>query len=297
MKPTVWTLHDPWAITGHCVHPYDCARWEYGCGGCPYLETIFAMKKDRTHLMWTIKKYLYHASKIDIIVASKFMYDMAKRSPLLSKFRIHQIPFGLDLEIFRPADSEYAKRKLGIIPGSLVICFRSTNFEFKGLKYIKECLHKLHTDRPVCLLTFNETGQIEELRDKYQIIEMGWVGDNKALAEVYNAADIFLMPSTQEAFGMTAMEAMACGKPVIVFDGTALPETVFAPEGGVAVPQGDVEALLFELEQLINNSEKRLQLGRNALELARRNYNFNDHADKVLELYKEVIVRRGKSYS
>jgi len=291
MKPTVWTLHDPWAMTGHCIYPYDCGRWEYGCGDCPYLETQFAMKTDRTHLMWMIKKYLYHASKIDIVVASKFMYDMVKRSPLFSKFRIHHIPFGVDLTVFRPIESDYAKSKFAIIPGSLVICFRSTNYEFKGLNFIKECLRKLRVNKPVCLLTFNETGLLEELKDKFQIIDLGWVNDQEVLVNTYNAADIFLMPSIQEAFGMMAMESMACGKPTIVFDGTSLPEIIFAPDGGISVPQGDADALLSALQRLVDDEEQRLQLGRSALELARRHYDFNNHAERILELYTEVIAR------
>src|SRR5687767_3257321 len=97
MKPSVWTLHDPWAMTGHCIYPYDCDRWKTGCGKCPYLGTQFAMAKDRTALMWKIKKMIYHRSKIDIVVASKWMLSMAERSPLLSKFRLHYIPFGIDL--------------------------------------------------------------------------------------------------------------------------------------------------------------------------------------------------------
>ena len=294
MKPSVWTLHDPWAMTGHCVHPYDCNRWEHGCGECPYLGTLFPIERDRTRLMFRIKKMLYARSNIDIIVASDFMRDMARRSPLLDGFRVHKIPFGLDLEKFKPSDNAKAKALLGINSDTIVICFRSTTYEFKGLKYIKECLHRLNSDKSICLLTCNEAGLLEEFKGKYQVVDLGWVDDQEDLISAYNAADIFLMPSTQEAFGMMAMEAMACGKPIIVFDGTSLPEIVYAPDGGIAVPQGDVDAMLFELQQLVDNEDKRLQLGANALELARRHYNFKDHAEKVYELYEEVIARRIK---
>lgn len=292
MKPSVWTLHDPWAMTGHCIYPYDCERWKTGCGKCPYLDTQFAMQKDHTSLMWKIKKISYKASKIDIIVASKWMLNMAEQSPLLSKFRLHHIPFGIDLDIFRPTDTEEAKRQLGVFPGSLVICFRTTESPFKGLSFIKECLHRLKIEQPVCLLTFNGRGLVDEFRGKYQIIDLGWVNDEKLTVAAYNAADIFLMPSTAEAFGMMAMEAMACGKPVIAFDGTSLPEVIFPPKGGIVVPQGDVDALHSALDRLIRNSDERLLLGRSARELAKQHYNFAIHAEKILDLYKEVIERR-----
>lgn len=292
MKPSVWTLHDPWAMTGHCIYSYDCFKWKTGCGNCPYLSTQFAMTKDRTALMWKIKKNIYHRSKIDIVVASKWMLNMAEQSPLLSKFKLHYIPFGVDLTVFKPSDTKEAKRQLGVMPGSLVICFRATNSEFKGLSYIKECLRRLEFDQPICLLTFNDRGQMDEFRGKYQIIDLGWVNEDALTVKAYNAADIFLMPSTAEAFGMMAMEAMACGKPVIVFEGTSLPEVIMAPRGGISVPQGDVDALLAALKDLINNPGFRLKLGQSALDLSSQHYNFNTHVMKLLDLYRDVIGRR-----
>jgi len=164
--------------------------------------------------------------------------------------------------------------------------------EYKGLAYVIDCLRRLETKHPVCLLTFHDKDQLAQFADRFQIIDLGWVNDQELTVQAYNAADIFLMPSTAEAFGMMAIEAMACGKPVITFDGTSLPEVTFAPDGGIAVPQGDVDALLIELQQLIASPEKRLQLGRTALELARRHYDFNDHAERLLELYEEVAARK-----
>jgi glycosyltransferase involved in cell wall biosynthesis len=291
-KPSVWTLHDPWAMTGHCVHPYECEKWQIGCGNCPNLGAQISMRKDRTALMWQVKKLSYHASQLDIVVASKWMLNMAKQSPLLSKARLHHIPFGLDQNVFRPTDIEQAKKELGVFPGSFVITFRATSSEFKGISFIKECLRKLNSTQPICLLTFNERGLVDQFRGRYQIIDLGWVNDDNLLLKAYNATDVFLMPSAAEAFGMMAMEAMACGKPVIATEGTALPDTIFAPEGGIAVAQGDVNALSATLERLINNPEERLSLGEKALKLAKKHYDLKTHVDKIGALYEEVIERR-----
>lgn len=297
MKPSVWTLHDPWAMTGHCIYPFDSEGWKTGCGNCPRLSTPIAVVRDTTALMWKIKKLLYAKLDIEIVVASKWMLNMVQNSPLFTdipKERIHHIPFGVDLGVFRPIDQERSRHELGIKQDSLVICFRSMVSEYKGLPYIIECLRKLKTEKPLCLLTFHDKGQLSEFKDRFQIIDLGWVNDTEVAVRAYNAADIFLMPSTAEAFGMMAMEAMACGKPTIVFDGTSLPEIIYAPEGGIAVPQGDVDALLSELQQLLDFPEKRQKLGSKALELAKCHYDFNTHAEKILELYTEVIARRKK---
>ncbi len=291
-KPSVWTLHDPWAITGHCIHPYNCNKWLTGCGRCPDLNIDFAVDKDRTALMWKFKKYIYDRSTIDIVVASQWMYNKSKQSPLLSKFRINLIPFGLDLTVFHPIDDQISKKELGVIPGSIVILFRATNSIFKGISFIRYCLRKLTTDKSICLLTVNERGLMDEFRGKYQIIDLGWVNDDEQIVKAYNAADIVLMPSTAEAFGMMAIEAMACGKPVLTFSGTSLSEVINPPKGGISVTQGDPDALFAVLEDLINNQNMRLKIGESALDFARKHYNITNYLNKHLELYSEVIARR-----
>lgn len=293
MKPTVWTLHDPWAITGHCYHPFDCVKWKTGCGNCPYLHSRIPMLIDHTKFMWKIKKWVFHNSDIDVLVASKWMLNMAKQSPLLSKTRIHHIPFGIDLNVFHPMDTVKAKELLGIKPESVVIAFRATNNEFKGLPYIKECIRKLCSKQPICLLTTDKKGLVDEFKEKCHIIDLGWLDIDK-LPLFYNACDIFLMPSTAEAFGVMAIEAMACGKPVVVFEGTSLPDVIFAPKGGIAVPQGDVEALRLAVETLITDSQLRYEIGDSALKLTREHYDNEVFVDKIINLYNEVIIRRAE---
>lgn len=290
-KPSVWTLHDPWALTGHCVHPLGCERWKSGCGSCPNLATDFPMRNDRTAFMWRVKKRVYRHSQVDLVVASNWMMDLVRDSPLLSRFRLHRIPFGLDLNVFKPGDVAAAKRRLGVIPDSLVIAFRATPHEYKGLKFIKECLHEMVTDRPVCLLTFHERGLVDEFRGRFQIIELGWVNDDSATVAAYQAADVFLMPSIAESFGMMAMEAMACGKPVIVFRGTPLTEVVHEPHGGIVVERS-AEALRSAVEMLLQEPERRVTIGEAALQLARQHYDVRDHVSTMIELYEDVIARR-----
>jgi glycosyltransferase involved in cell wall biosynthesis len=100
------------------------------------------------------------------------------------------------------------------------------------------------------------------------------------------------MPSTAEAFGLMAIEAMACGKPVIVFEGTALPEVIFAPKGGIAVPQGDVDALVFVIEDLVINPKKRQEIGNLAYNIAKENYDRDIFIDRIIALYRQIIESR-----
>ena len=289
IRPSVWTIHDPWAFTGHCVHPYDCDKWKSGCGNCPYPDTHFKIRKDRTALNWKIKKMIYKAVKAELIVASSWIHGMIKESPLLGGFNVHEIPFGVDTDIFKPLDAREIRSKLDIADNEIAIGFRATAHEYKGLEYIRQSLEKLDTDRKVCLLTTNDKGLIIELKDKYKIIEAGWVAGDRNFAELYNAIDLFLMPSTAETFGMMAVEAMLCGKPVICFEGTALPDITGAPESGTAVPYKDSSVLAASLKELIENDELRAGLGNKALEYARERYSLEQYAGATLELYESLL--------
>lgn len=293
LKPSIWTLHDPWALTGHCIYPpKGCVRWKSGCGKCPDLKTPLRISFDTTGFLWSVKKFIYKNSRIHLIVASKWMLDMVRESPLTKNMHVSLIPFGIDLALFRKLNANSGTSRFGIEPQSIVLSFRAVDSPFKGLSYIKDCLRELRTDKKICLLTFNEKGLMEEFKGKYQIIDLGWIDDEALLAEAYNAADIFLMPSTSEAFGVMAIEAMACGKPIIVFDKTSLSEVTHSPNGGLAVPHGDSRSLRHALERLINEPEERNRLGKYAENIAIQNYSFDTHAQTVLQLYNEILEKK-----
>ena len=290
-KPTVWTLHDPWAMTGHCVYPFDCTRWQTGCGECPNLKTPLPLYTDRTGLLFKYKRHVYSKSKFEVIVASQWMLNMVQASPLFEGVRVHHVPFGLNLEFFSPVAAPNARKRFGIPDNALVICFRSELGDFKGLLYIIEVLERISCDQPICLLTFDKKGLLERFANRFQLVELGWSHDEALMRDAFVAADIFLMPSTAEAFGVMAIEAMACGKPVISFEGTSLPEVTFAPDVGVSVPMKDAEALFHALQRLIDHPEERLERGRKSRLIAEKHYDAETQADRLAEIYRMVASR------
>jgi glycosyltransferase involved in cell wall biosynthesis len=290
-KPTVWTIHDPWAFTGHCVYPMGCERWRIGCGNCPDLTINFPMRSDNTAMMFEYKKYAYSQSNFEIIVASDWMKSMAEQSPLFRAVRVHKMPFGVDLQFFAKSNGAAVRKKHRIPEDAIVISFRSQE-EFKGLKYIKEALGQMSTKSEIYLMTVANTGLLDEFKDRYNIVEFGWVNDSELLRDIIAASDIFLMPSTAEAFGVMAIEAMACSKPVICFEETSLPEVTDSPRSGIAVPMKDSAALADAITRLIENQDERLSRGRSGLNFAQRNYDENLHAKRMADLYRDVVERR-----
>ena len=130
---------------------------------------------------------------------------------------------------------------------------------------------------------------------KYSVITPGWI-DGKDVAVALSAADVFVMPSIQEAFGMMAVESMACGTPVITFDGTSLPEVIKAPLGGLVVPTKDSAALAGAIHKLLKDDELRDRLGKQARQIAEQEYSFTFYIEQHVNLYEAVIERHKRSY-
>jgi glycosyltransferase involved in cell wall biosynthesis len=289
-KKLVLTLHDPWMLTGHCIHPIECERWKHGCGACPDLERPFLIKNDTTALTWKIKQMVMQHTNVHLVVASSWMEQMAAKSPILSHLPRSIIPFGLDTQVFKPLDKKACKQAFGIPEDSFVVAFRSVPFSpFKGVEYIEKALLNLSSKKPIYIITLDAVGLVPNLDKKFKIIELGWVNE-RSIAAALSAADLFLMPSIAESFGMMAVESMACGTPVIVFEGTALPSVIQAPRGGIAVPSKDWEALKEAIETLIENTELYGNLVRNGLEIVNEEYTIEKYVARHLDLYNQLIA-------
>lgn len=285
-KPSLLTIHDCTLFTGHCVYPLDCNGFETGCVNCPDLKRQFSMKEDKAALMWAIKKRVFSEASLELITGSKWVFGMIKRSPILSHIKTHFIPFGIDVE-FYAKHRENPRKKLGIPQDAFVLFFRS-QLDNKGLRHIINALELM--DKKPFLVTCSLKNCFKDYAGGCK--ELGLIADDNMMAQLYAACDVFLMPSTGESFGFMAIECMASGKPIIVADGTALPDVTFAPECGISVPQGDANALKCAIEQLRDHPEERNRRGFLGQKLAREHYRFDDYYRKHKELYNDIFQRR-----
>lgn len=293
LKPTVWTLHDPWLLTGHCVHPMACERWLCGCRDCPSLDAHFRLETDCADRMWRIKQRVLSETDPDIVVASSYMLDMVRRSPITCGVgRVHLIPFGVEPESFPDDAAKPANRaRLGIPENDFVVMLRADTIGFKGLQYISEALGQRNPDRPTTLVTVRQRHLLDDLAGAYNIVDLGWLDDPSLLRRVYSACDVFLMPSTAESFGLMALEAMAAGRPVICFEGKALVELTHAPECGIAVPMRDSSALRAAVDHLALHPEEAERRGRLGRTIAAEHYGQERYLDALASLYREVATR------
>jgi glycosyltransferase involved in cell wall biosynthesis len=292
IKPIVWTIHDPWATTGGCEHSFECEKWLHNCEpSCPYPRCRSVFETHTPFIQFKIKKWIYQRTNLTLVVASKWMAKRIEKSPLMSHFPCHLVPFGIDLSIFRPMSKLESRKKLGIEINHKVIAFRDTGLKpdkYKGMRWLLEALKIYEPKKPVTLLIFEDGKGFEILSTKYEIIKTGWI-DGQDLVEALSAADIFLMPSIQETFGLMAVEAMACSTPVIVFEGTALPDVIKAPLGGLAVTSKNSLELSKAIDRLLDDDDYRNKLGTQARKIVEENYSIQNYISKHVEIYSRVM--------
>jgi len=294
-KPTLWSLHDPWPMTGHCIHPMECMRWQTGCGSCPDLNRNFTVWFDTTRLVWKAKQIAYRRSALTLVVGSRWMKSLVDASPLLSGFPCHLVPYGLDLNVWKRHDKAESRAKLGIPAHAKVLAFRMPRGRrqkvAKGIPWLIEALHRLEVREPIVLLVFEEPGQLAELAGKYTIIEYDWAGDEAWIAAALSAADIFVTPSLGESAGIMSLESMACGVPVITSNTTAMPETIRAPEAGIALPPKNAEALAAAIAELLAADGQRAAMGAAGRRIVEEQHSLDHHVAQHVTIYEDMLRR------
>ncbi len=118
----------------------ECDGWKRGCGSCPDLDLTFSMEFDNTRQAFALKRKVIQASRLHIVLASQWMMDMARASPMAENAHLHQIPFGIDMKRFAPREQGGAREALGVKPGLVVIAARGMRSPYKGTEQIARAL-------------------------------------------------------------------------------------------------------------------------------------------------------------
>ena len=286
--PVIVTMHDMNAFTGGCHYDAGCGRFADKCGRCPQLRGN--KENDLSRAIWRRKCDSYAArssSRLHFVANSKWLAGQAASSSLLRSRPVSIIHYGLDTEVFRPFNRAYARQVLGIPGGSRVLMFAadSVDDERKGWGYVREAL--VHLEIPVFLLTVGR-GQPATL-DKVQGLHLGVIESEHLMALAYNAAEIFLMPSVQEAFGQTALEAAACGTPVVAFEAGGIPDVVIHEETGLLCFARDALDLTRAIDRLLSDDVLRGRLGANARAHVEANFTYQIYAGRYVRLYEDLL--------
>ena len=287
-RPTVWLLHDQWALTGHVAYSLDCERWRTGCGSCPYLSEYPRLRHDTTALLWRAKGAVYRRSRLTLVVPSQWLLELVRASPLLGEFRSLRIPNGIDTSLFRPGARAEARRRLKLPDDRRVVFFAAADLEErrKGLHLLQEALRRM-PEPPLLVVAGN--GHVD---GKVETRSLGAVTDEHVLVDAYRAADLFAIPTLADVLTQTAQESIACGTPCLSFDRGGVTEVVRHMETGYQAAFGDVGELARGLETLLGDDERLARLSERCREVAEQEYSVELQVQRYVELYEDVLANR-----
>lgn len=281
-KPVVWTLHDCWSFTGHCSF-FDyakCEKWKDACKDCSCYNQYPKSFVDGSKMNFVQKKKAFTSlDDVTIVTPSQWLADSVSES-FLAKYPIKVINNGIDINVFKPTTGN-TREKYQLGDKKIVLGVASTWEKRKGLADFVELSKVLSDDYRIVLVGLNKK-QIQEL--PREIVGIERTDNINELAELYTEADVYFNASVEETMGLTTVEALACGTPVVTYDRTAVPE--FVPEvGGIVVKGQDVQAVKQAIEKLSESQFDTL-----AEECASK-YNKADKYEEYLNLYEQVLKR------
>ena len=282
----VWTLHDCWAFTGHCPHfiMYNCEKWKTGCYKCPRYRDYPKHVFDNSTKMYRIKKELFTGiQNMTIVTPSAWLGQLVKQS-FLKDYCVKVINNGIDLNVFKPIESSF-KERYNIPKEKFILLGVAFGWGYrKGLDVFINLSKRLSDQYQIVLVGTDD--DIDKQLPK-NIISIHRTQNQKELAEIYTAADLFINPTREENFPTVNIESLACGTPVLTFKTGGSPE-IIDETCGSSVTYDDENALE---KEIIRIHDEKPYL-RDACVLRATSFDMNCRFRDYIALYKHIQTGR-----
>jgi len=244
------------------------------------------------------------AQQADLLIASTAdeSAELVRTYGAVSE-RVFVVPPGVDLSVFQPVDRDEARRKIGYGPGRLLL-FVGRLERLKGVEVAIRALALLrdrnHDDVRLLILGEDSKDGDEGEKDRLKAVAadvgvrdrvdfLGSVAHHE-LPYFYSAADVCVMPSYSESFGLVGLEAQASGRPVVGSDVSGLRSVIRDQVSGYLIAGHDPAEYAERIGRLLEDPELAQQMGRRGRLLAQR-YSWTRTADRLRELFEDVAER------
>ena len=287
-KPVVWTMHDIWPATGICHLTLGCHYFVSRCANCKYLPGG-GSSNDLASRVWQKKQQMQADENIYYVACSRWLESEAKSSALLKGQKITSIPNPIDTHIYKKGNKEEARQRLGLPLDKKLILFASqrvTN-ENKGMSYLIEACRQLGDLCEVVILGGHAEEVVAQL--PMNAHPLGYVNDEQRIVDVYNAADVFVLPSLSENLPNTIMEAMACGVPCVAFKVGGIPEEIDHLKNGYVAAYRDANDLAKGIEWVLQKADYEA-LSQQAVHKVMQCYSQQSVAVKYLDVYQQAMA-------
>jgi glycosyltransferase involved in cell wall biosynthesis len=263
--PTLLVMHDQWILTGRCGYTGECHRYLTGCDDrCPtaseypalnpeMIAPAFRAKRESLRSLknlrlvgnsgWTAKT-VRETLKMDSTIAARIAEEN-----LVTEFRL-----GIDTSVFRPHDKEVCRAQLNLPQDKFIILTSASAVDDprKGLRHLLEALEKASVENAYTV----GIGAHHSSEPLQGVDFRGYIYASEELAQYYSAADLFVGPSLQEAFGQVFIEAAACGTPALGYPVGGIPEAIVNGVTGYVARQCDPSELAELIARLYRHREE-----------------------------------------
>ncbi|MBQ9261033.1 MAG: glycosyltransferase family 4 protein [Prevotella sp.] len=286
-KPVVWTMHDIWPATAICHLTLNCRNFTTHCHNCRLLPGK-GSSSDLSTSVWRKKEKMLEDSSIYFVTCSHWLEQEAKASALLRGQKIVSIPNPIDTHIYRSGDKQAARKNLGLPEDKRLILFvsqRVTN-KNKGMDYLIDACRQLKDYELVIL-----GGHAEEVVDQLPLKAhpLGYVNDERRIVEIFQAVDVFVLPSLSENLPNTIMEAMACGVPCVGFKVGGIPEEIDHKRNGYVAEYRDSDDLARGIRWILSEADYD-QLSQEAVRKVAHSYSQQSVAISYLDVYHQAMA-------
>ena len=294
-QPVIWTLHDMWAMTGGCHYTMGCTAYEHECGNCPILNSDNSYDLSYKNLQH--KRQQWQHKQFHIITPSRWLGERARASSVLKHMPIHVIPNGIDLNVFRKYDRHFARELFGLPSSKKLVLFGAevgTTDPRKGFHHLESALHKLAIDNDddIELVVFGYGDKEDSNLLPFKIHYVGFIHDDRLLALLYSAVNVFVGPSTEEVFGLTIAESLACGTPVVGFQVGGLLDMITHQQNGFLATPFDTDELAEGICWVLDDETDWAQLSDNARNKAEAYFDIKTVVKQHKVLYENILATR-----
>ncbi|MEA3348113.1 MAG: TylF/MycF/NovP-related O-methyltransferase, partial [Pseudomonadota bacterium] len=216
---------------------------------------------------------------------------------MLGKFPHHVIPNCIPTEIFKPKERNLIRSHYDLTEKDFVILAGAISLkdERKGFVYLIKALEKLSRNQPAHEITLALYGKIEgkpALPKNIKLLELGYIHNRKKMADSYNLADIFVIPSLEDNLPNTVLEAMACGTPVVGFRTGGIPDMVIPGKTGYLVKQREIDGLVKGIEWSMNLNENMTRTRTCCRNSVLKNFSEKVIAEQYYQLFAQALDRK-----
>jgi glycosyltransferase involved in cell wall biosynthesis len=292
-KPVVWTLHDMWSFTGGCHYSADCTNYTEHCGSCPFLND--AAPDDISYDQHQRKSAIYKNANLHFVTCSNWLGGLAQKASLLKHKSIISISNPIETDIYSPQPKDAARERLGLSKDKKIILFGAANISDprKGMPHLLAALNHLAKKiekNQIELLVFGKAPAALTENFPYPVRLLNYISNQQTLVDLYNAADVFVLPSLEDNLPNTVMEALSCGLPVAAFRIGGVPEMVINGSCGYLSKSGDSIGLSNSIEKLLFD-ENHQNFGANARQKVEESYAPTLIAQKYIDLYTSILKK------